>query len=263
MRVVALFLTATFGFGGIARAQSVEHSNEYVHDHWTISDGLPVNHANWLHQSTTGYIWISTFGGLVRYDGARFTVFTAGNTPGFPSDRITTMFDGAGDGFWVASEQRDLIRVTPDGYETVNRFSREIMSIYVDGDSLTWIATRAGLYRYDERVADADKRLAPIDDEQFRGYPVRDVIRDNQGTLWVTSEEDGRVFRRSRAGFVEVGRVPMRADAGPLLFKSRDGVLWIGGHVLAQIQNGRIHVLDVAGPEGRPGFRIAAFHEDR
>jgi len=34
-----------------------------------------------LIQTLDGYIWLGTNGGLVRFDGLRFTVFDSGNTP--------------------------------------------------------------------------------------------------------------------------------------------------------------------------------------
>src|SRR5678816_4472330 len=47
----------------------------WVHESWTVKDGLPVNSINDIIQDRTGYIWAATFDGLVRFDGLRFTVF--------------------------------------------------------------------------------------------------------------------------------------------------------------------------------------------
>jgi hypothetical protein len=52
----------------------------FVHESWTVEDGLPVNSVNALLQSRDGYLWIATFDGLVRFDAVRFTVFNSGNT---------------------------------------------------------------------------------------------------------------------------------------------------------------------------------------
>jgi ligand-binding sensor domain-containing protein len=68
-----------------------------VHEHWGVEDGLPVDAVNDLAFDPTGYLWIATFDGLVRFDGARFVVFGAEDTPGLPSNRLVT------------------VRTTPDG----------------------------------------------------------------------------------------------------------------------------------------------------
>lgn len=44
-------------------------------DVWTTDNGLPQNSIYSIIQTRDGYIWFTTFGGLVRYDGVRFTVF--------------------------------------------------------------------------------------------------------------------------------------------------------------------------------------------
>src|SRR3954470_24782068 len=42
--------------------------------------GLPQNNINSIIQSRDGYLWLATFGGLVRFDGVRFKVFDSANT---------------------------------------------------------------------------------------------------------------------------------------------------------------------------------------
>src|SRR4051794_36462635 len=59
----------------------------WVHESWTVKDGLPVNSINAILQDRTGYIWIATFDGLVRFDGVRFTVFNSVSSAELPSNR--------------------------------------------------------------------------------------------------------------------------------------------------------------------------------
>ena len=56
----------------------------YTHKIWKTEQGLPQNSAWALCQTHDGYLWIGTEEGLVRYDGARFTVFNKLNTPSTP-----------------------------------------------------------------------------------------------------------------------------------------------------------------------------------
>ncbi|MBC7894025.1 MAG: hypothetical protein H7066_01350, partial [Cytophagaceae bacterium] len=64
------------GQGGSATA-STAGAHSWVHESWTVKDGLPVNSINRIIQDRTGYIWAATFDGLVRFDGLRFTVFNS------------------------------------------------------------------------------------------------------------------------------------------------------------------------------------------
>src|SRR5947208_3521919 len=47
---------------------------------WRQSQGLPQQTINGLLQSHDGYIWAATKSGLVRFDGAHFTVFDTRTT---------------------------------------------------------------------------------------------------------------------------------------------------------------------------------------
>jgi ligand-binding sensor domain-containing protein len=61
-------LLASLSFTGAAFAQ-------YRFDHWTADNGLPQNSVRDIVQTRDGYLWLTTFDGLMRFDGVRFTVF--------------------------------------------------------------------------------------------------------------------------------------------------------------------------------------------
>src|SRR5687768_13183401 len=54
---------------------------QYVQDTWDTRDGLPRNYVKAILQTHDGYLWIGTQAGLVRFDGARFTIYNSTNTP--------------------------------------------------------------------------------------------------------------------------------------------------------------------------------------
>src|SRR5262245_7433987 len=49
--------------------------SQYQHDRWTTADGLPNHAIDWIARTPDGYLWLGTEGGLVRFDGVRFTPF--------------------------------------------------------------------------------------------------------------------------------------------------------------------------------------------
>src|SRR5205823_7291917 len=55
---------------------------QFIGRSWGTADGLPQNSVTAIVQARDGYLWLGTFGGLVRFDGHAFTVFDPGNTPG-------------------------------------------------------------------------------------------------------------------------------------------------------------------------------------
>ncbi len=71
-----------------ATAITQTQDREYAISNWTTIDGLPGNSATSIGQSPDGYLWIGTFNGLVRFDGAKFSIFHPSNTPALPHDGI-------------------------------------------------------------------------------------------------------------------------------------------------------------------------------
>src|SRR5687767_4703090 len=68
-------------------------AREIVFDTWTVRDGLPQGSIYDIIQTRDGYIWLATLGGLVRFDGIRFTVFERAGAPGITSNRFMTLFE--------------------------------------------------------------------------------------------------------------------------------------------------------------------------
>lgn len=58
---------------------------------YTTEHGLPQNTIHALLQTRDGYIWAGTLAGLARFDGVRFHVFNASNTPEMPHDAINAL----------------------------------------------------------------------------------------------------------------------------------------------------------------------------
>ena len=74
------------GFSATASAQ------EYGFDVWTTTNGMPQNTVTGVVQTPDGYLWLSTFDGLARFDGVRFTIFDKDNTSGIVNNRFAWLF---------------------------------------------------------------------------------------------------------------------------------------------------------------------------
>ncbi len=54
--------------------------NQFNIERWTPEEGLPTNSLLHLYQSSDGYIWLSGYGGIIRFDGQNFTSYNKKNT---------------------------------------------------------------------------------------------------------------------------------------------------------------------------------------
>ena len=49
--------------------QAAVRAEEFGFDVWTTANGLPQNTVTGVAQTPDGYLWLSTFDGLARFDG--------------------------------------------------------------------------------------------------------------------------------------------------------------------------------------------------
>src|SRR5688500_17554594 len=82
---------------------------QYRFDHWTADNGLPQNSVRDIVQTRDGYIWFTTFDGLVRFDGVRFTVFNKSNSPGLASNRFVQLFEDRSGDLWATVETGQVV----------------------------------------------------------------------------------------------------------------------------------------------------------
>jgi ligand-binding sensor domain-containing protein len=58
---------------------------------WQTQDGLPEQTVQAFAQTPDHYLWVGTTGGLLRFDGARMTVFDDENTPQLKTNSVFSL----------------------------------------------------------------------------------------------------------------------------------------------------------------------------
>ena len=123
---------------------------QWVHESWTVRDGLPVNSIKDIIQDRAGYIWAATFDGLVRFDGMRFTVYNSANSDELPSNRIVSLVEARDGALWLTTEQGHVVRFR-DGQFTNIAFDggkpgAGLVNLHQDSAGVVWVGTPEGLW---------------------------------------------------------------------------------------------------------------------
>jgi len=67
-RILFYLLQLTF----VALPPTFAFNAQYRFETWTTDNGLPQNGGRSIGQTSDGYLWFTTFYGLVRFDGVNF-----------------------------------------------------------------------------------------------------------------------------------------------------------------------------------------------
>jgi ligand-binding sensor domain-containing protein/signal transduction histidine kinase len=169
---------------------------DYVVDTWQAEDGLPQNSVTALTQTRDGYLWVGTQDGLARFDGVRFVVFHALNTPAIRNNRIVQVFEDRLAALWVGTEEAGLVRLehgqftafTAPHQGTAYNYARMLCD---DGKGGLWIATCENqLVRWQEGGF-----TVPSINWSHTGTSVRGVADDLTGGVWIGTDGELAVWR--------------------------------------------------------------------
>lgn len=250
LRLAAALLCATLCH---AAADSGYTIQVYKAEH-----GLPQNGVTSIIQTSDGYLWIGTYGGLVRFDGVRFKTFDSANTPQMQNSRITALFEDGSGSIWIGHETGDLTRFDRGRFSSVKipgPFQREAISgIFEDVKRRVYFTTQPGRLR---RVDDGATILTS-DPEPLRG--VYTLARDSQGALWfaragIVSRVEGE--RLVPGDFMsELGNQVVFASAA-----ARQGGLWVIAAGRIRRWNGHAWAEDLGAPPWVGDTSITAMME--
>ncbi len=93
----------------LSTAAAFAQDRPYHVDHWTTDNGLPQNTIRAIVQTRDGYLWLTTFDGLARFDGVRFTVFDKSNTPAITNNRFTALYEDRDGTLWAGADEGEVV----------------------------------------------------------------------------------------------------------------------------------------------------------
>jgi signal transduction histidine kinase/sugar lactone lactonase YvrE len=245
---------------------------QYHVDRWTTEEGLPQNTVTSIVQTRDGYLWLGTFGGLVRFDGARFTIFNSANTPQLKSNRITALLEDRDGNLWIGAETGELARYRNGEFAVWPGVGSTILTFYQARNGLIW-----GL-----RMAARPIRFSPEQPERaaivtaaqgLEGERLYSLCEDRAGQLWATTKQ-GLTVWRDGAFRADHGIEGLPRRGLPRIAPHPDGGLWLVEEKgLGRIVNQRFGLLvetaDVMGVppppliETRRGEIWFGYREDR
>ena len=172
---------------------------QYNNDNWNIDDGLPTNSLTDICQTEDGYIWISSYQGLIRFDGINFKVFDKSNTNVFKENGIGAFaIDSKGE-LWMTTQNSGLVSYKNgyfQAYGSEQGIEHLLPVIFIDSKDRIWsTALEGGWFVYDQSGFTILKHSSDLENIELQA-----ICEDKNGNMWFGTtgkglyKYDGKVF---------------------------------------------------------------------
>ena len=252
------FLVLGWVCGAAALAQEIPFQG-LSYRSWSTDQGLPQDSIHDIDQTSDGYIWLATRGGLVRSDGVRFTVFDRQSVPEMLNNFINDLAVDSAGTLWIGTNE-GLLSYRDGRFtgwsERLDPEHRRILVLFPRRAGGVWIGTYGG-------------GLLLLEDGQVKRWTTRDGLPDNSiwslhedhwGDLWIGTWTGS--LTRLRGDLLEPRPIPGSVERGYWsLQEDRHGRMWVAG-------SDGLHLIDreatrtFTTEHGLPGHHIQSIIED-
>ena len=284
----------------VSALDSTKIITQYTLKAWQAQEGLPQNTVMSIVQTRDGYLWCGTEEGLCRFDGARFTVFNRGNSPGLMHNYVTSLYEDKDGVLWIGTWAG--LSYLKDGVFAAYAsdrvdFTSGVSAISGDGEGTLWVGVGDGLVKIngnDVRLFTTADGLShnsvqsiyaagqdavwigtlgglnKLADGKFKAYTtaeglgsnsVRPILLDRNGALWIGTNAGVSALKNNQVT-TYTRKDGLVSEVVKALCEDKDGNIWIGTeNGLARCTDGRLSILDKKG--GLSNNNIDSISEDR
>lgn len=215
---------------------------QYRFDTWTTDNGLPQNGVRQITQTPEGYLWFTTFDGLVRFDGLRFTTFNKSNTRGILNNRFTGIFSDTDGTIYATTMEDGILTIYRNGMFT-SFTSEQVPGHYIGKIEKDASGELRFLVEDEDRTSRSWYRLVNGTFEFIeKQHPYNEdfVLDGKSGKSWkiTTSGVTETGSGRSQVVPIDLTKVSFKVNA----FEDADGGLWLGENRVYYVKDGKLRV---------------------
>ena len=169
-------------------------------DVWKTENGLPQDTVTAILRTREGHLWFGTYDGLVRFDGARFTIFDGKTTSLLAAGSAFALLEDRQGAIWVGRSE-NVLKYENGAFTQVLGADElgqgTVWALAEAPDGTVWAGAGRGLVRWT-----AGKATLLTKENGLPPGRLRTICVDRDGALWIGTTgagiarlEDGRVTR--------------------------------------------------------------------
>ena len=234
-------------------------NSQYVLTKWGAAS-LGGNAVDALLQTPDRYLWLGTSAGLVRFDGARFTVMNR-RTPDFGDGGVSSLAQSPDGSLFFGTVSGAVFQYRDNAFTRLpmNQGTGDVFSLVRARDGYLWISLHGRpVYRWKDDKSDTLINQRDDGDRSIDDNGPLEILEDPAGVVWIGTRTRG-LIRHEGDRFT---RLLITQDTVQALHADRAGTLWIGTpHGLLRYHDGKTQTLTHA--DGLSHDSVTAILEDR
>lgn len=176
---------------------------DYLIDSWDTEKDLPSSTVTAIAQTPDGYLWVGTYNGLARFDGARFVTFDPVNQPELSQTRIQGLFLDATGTLWINTYRGGLTSyrngVFRNEWRDQSQFDMHTTLAFSSSNLVTFVTQFGVVLQRDPAKTNADWNVAV---PPSGSRPIFQCA-DRDGRLWFLTR-DGHILQFADGAFREL-----------------------------------------------------------
>ncbi len=232
--IIAIFIALCLVVNTEAQDVSAPQEQPAQFERISTADGLSFPIVQAIIQDYQGFMWFGTEGGLNKYDGRQFTVYTHDyNDPTtIRYDSIRALFEDSDHTLWIGGagglDRFDRATETFTHIDTRG----QVNAIYEDHEGILWVGFWHGLYGYDRSTGEVKQSYQSSPSSSLRRLSNSNVMaiqEDQQGNLWIGTLDGLDKLNRSTGLITHYPdpKIPGEYVVNSL-YADRLGNLWVG-----------------------------------
>lgn len=234
--------------------------NILIHRSWGSDEGLPQNSIYSITQDSSGFIWVGTAEGLVRFDGFSFKLFDRHAFETFKSNVVLAIHESKDGCLNIGFRNGGLVRKCGEDFShfsTEQGLSSNTVTSIVEHDGTLFLGTLGGkISIFKDGVASSFSKNDFLPDSF-----IHHMVVSPKGVLYIATDDGMYAVDKEKVTRFGVEEGLPELKIRSIFFDSGEN-LWVGtsDSGLAVLRNGKFEIFNLS--SGLASDRIFAIKED-